>query len=137
MKIIQSSPRFTYMILTIVLSLYTYGVISYLSKGTGTLTSWIGILFIYIVFLLLYVYIGSMRIIIYDDKVSYTTLFESYEINLKQLTAIEFSYLHKNAHTMFPVLHIYSLNGTIEIPSMMFERDIQMVYDLLIQKKKD
>jgi hypothetical protein len=135
MKIIQSSPRLTYVILTIIMSLYTYGVISYLSKGTSSLKSWIGIISVYILFLLFYVYMGSMRIIIDGDTIVYKTLFESCEVSLKQLTSVEFSYLHKNVQTMFPVLHITSSTNTIEIPSMMFERDIDMVYELLLKEK--
>ncbi|MFX3658993.1 MAG: hypothetical protein ACE3JN_02725 [Ectobacillus sp.] len=130
---IASSPRFIYAILAMLGAVFTCGAVSHLLKGTSSVQTWTGISVAYGLVLFLYLYIKSMNIIIDQEKLSYRTLFERQEIFFRDLQNVEVHYLHHNVQTPFPVLHLISVEKTIEIPWMMFEKDIEYIYELLKQ----
>ncbi|MCP8966995.1 hypothetical protein [Ectobacillus ponti] len=131
MKVIRSSPRLSSALLTVLLALCTYSAAQHIQKGTSSLSVWTGIGIAYGLLLFLYVYMHSMKIVIRENMLFYQTLFERHELPLSELCVVEFQYMHQNVETLFPFLHLASAGKRIEIPGMMFERDLRDLYEWL------
>ncbi|WP_102347864.1 hypothetical protein [Bacillus sp. Marseille-P3661] len=136
MYIFNSSPRLANIITVILFALLFSGALQNIKQNSINDEFLIVSSLSLIGFLSYIIYIHSLRVIIKNGTITYQTLFQRKSVDIHSIKSIEFQHTHLSVDTMFPFLHINTEKEKLEIPMMMFEKDIKNIKRLLDERQQ-
>jgi len=135
MKIFTSSPRFAYLPLLIVSSFFLYFTYDFFQKHYPlSLFEWSMMIIGYNVLYVWFLYLRSERIIFEKEKIVYEAWFVYKEMSYEEITEIEINHKLNNIQRSFPVIHVVSEKGEMEIPSAMFSKELINIIEELRER---
>jgi len=81
-----------------------------------------------------FLYLRSERIVFEQDKIIYEAWFVYKEMSYEDITEIEINHKLNNIQRSFPVIHVLSDKEKMEIPSVMFSKELINIIEELRER---